>query len=434
MATEPSSRTLGDIVTMQRGTTYKSALLDLPGPTLLGLASIVRNGGFRNSELRTYGGPSADKLILRPGDIYVSLKDVTQSGDLLGAVARVPTDISTGRLTQDTVKLTLIENGIAGDYLYWLLRTPQYRTYCRAHAVGTTNLSLSREDFFAFPVPDPSPSRLRLVELLKCIADKIDVNRRMAETLEEIARTLFQSWFADFDPVRGTATVPRDIRRLFPDRLVDSPIGPIPEGWKVAPLGEHVEVTRGLSYTGAGLANAGMPLHNLNSIREGGGYKEDGIKHYVGEYGERDRARPGDVVVANTEQGFEHLLIGYPAIVPRAFGEDGLFSQDLCRLSPVGGSPLTRLWLYLLLVGHRMHYEVAGYSNGTTVNHLAMDGLKKPLIAAPPKELVVRFDEIVAPMFDQQEALLAESKTLAELRDVLLPKLISGEIRVPSTP
>ena len=67
-----------------RGTTYKSALLEQPGPVLLGLASIHRDGGFRNDSLRTYGGESPEKLLLRPGDLYVSLKDVTQSGDLLG--------------------------------------------------------------------------------------------------------------------------------------------------------------------------------------------------------------------------------------------------------------------------------------------------------------------------------------------------------------
>jgi type I restriction enzyme, S subunit len=85
----PNGR-LADFVTLQRGTTYKSRLLGLPGPVLLGLASIQRNGGFRDDSLQTYGGDSPSKLLLEPGDLYVSLKDVTQSADLLGAVARVP--------------------------------------------------------------------------------------------------------------------------------------------------------------------------------------------------------------------------------------------------------------------------------------------------------------------------------------------------------
>lgn len=205
----------------------------------------------------------------------------------------------------------------------------------------------------------------------------------------------------------------------------------MPEGWQVSPLGDHVEVTRGLSYTGAGLADEGMPLHNLNSIREGGGYKEAGIKHYVGEYRERDRVRPGDVLVANTDLTQNARVIGFPAIVPRSFGDDGLYSQDLCRVRPLDGLPLTPQYLYLLLASDDMRHQVASYSNGTTVLHLAVDGLKKPLIVVPPADVLERFDAIVGPMFDQQEALAEESKTLAQLRDTLLPRLITGQLRLP---
>lgn len=301
-----------------------------------------------------------------------------------------------------------------------------------AYITGSTQPKLSQASLNRIPVGVPPEGEQRAIAgLLGGLDDMIAANRRVAQALEQISRLLFESWFVDFGPVLGRSRVPEEVRSLFPSRLVDSQIGPVPEGWQVAALGEHVEVTRGLSYTSAGLVDGGVPLHNLNSIREGGGYKEDGIKYYVGEYRDRDRVLPGDLIVANTEQGFEHLLIGYPAIVPRTFGEEGIFSQDLCRVRPREGSPVNVRWLYLLLVGHRMHYEVVGYSNGTTVNHLAMDGLKKPLIAVPPRELVHQFDEIVAPMLEQQEALAVESKTLGELRDVLLPKLMSGEIRLP---
>src|SRR5262245_47494766 len=105
MASRSSRQAIGDYFSLQRGTTYKSRLLGQPGPVLLGLASIQRNGGFRRGSLQTYGGDSPDKLLVRPGDLYVSLKDVTQSADLLGAVARLPLNHPVGRLTQDTVKL-----------------------------------------------------------------------------------------------------------------------------------------------------------------------------------------------------------------------------------------------------------------------------------------------------------------------------------------
>ena len=206
-----ASGVLGDHVSLVRGTTYKSVLLGQPGPMLLGLASIGRNGGFRSDSLRTYGGESAKKLLLRPGDLFVSLKDVTQEGDLLGSVARVPPEVELGRLTQDTVKLELRGGSAPSNYLYWLLRTPDHRETCRLHATGTTNLGLPREDFLALEVPPLTLERQALVEMLDAIETKVVLNRQTNHTLEEMASALFKSWFVDFDPIVAKA----DARRPF---------------------------------------------------------------------------------------------------------------------------------------------------------------------------------------------------------------------------
>src|SRR5262249_41047132 len=153
--------------------------------------------------------------------------------------------------------------------------------------------------------------------------DKIQLNRRMNETLEALARALFKSWFVDFDPLRSKAEgrqslgLDAELAGLFPDTFEDSMLGKIPKGWRVAPLGELTEAMKGLSYKGSGLTETGLPLHNLNSVYESGGYKYEGIKYYQGDYRERHILYPGDVIVANTEQGHDLLLIGYPAIVPK---------------------------------------------------------------------------------------------------------------------
>ncbi len=245
------SSKLGDLVTLQRGSTYKSSLLGQPGPVLLGLASILPNGGFRSDSLKTYGGPSPEKLILVPGDMYVSLKDVTQSANLLGAVSRVPRNVLAGRLTQDTVKLIFTDESTPRDYIYWLLRTPQYRVYCRSRANGTTNLSLSREDFLSFTVPKFDEARALLVQILQALEHKIELNRRMNATLEEMARALFKSWFVDFDPVRAKMEgrqpfgMDDETAARFPSSFEDSLLGETPSGWQVIPIGDAVRVVGG---------------------------------------------------------------------------------------------------------------------------------------------------------------------------------------------
>lgn len=177
-------RPLGEVVELVRGTTYKSSLKDQPGPVLLGLSAIERNGGFRSNKLSTYGGSSPGKLVLGPGDLFASLKDVTQAADLLGAVARVPSYIASGRLTQDTVKLAFTSEGASRNFVYLTLLGDSARDHCRAHATGTTNLGLSREDFLAIPIPEPG-------EGLRRVFDRImDHTDRRRSGLAEEARLL----------------------------------------------------------------------------------------------------------------------------------------------------------------------------------------------------------------------------------------------------
>ena len=163
-----SESVVGDFVTLRRGTTYKGPLVGKPGPALLGLGSIVPGGGFRN-DYKTYGGECPPELMLVPGDLYVSLKGATKDGDMIGSVARVPNTVQSGRLTQDTVRLVFRERDSAFEhYLYWLLRTPDYRNYCAGRATGSAVAALSREDFLAYPVPPlddvPSSGRRRTGE------------------------------------------------------------------------------------------------------------------------------------------------------------------------------------------------------------------------------------------------------------------------------
>lgn len=318
-------------------------------------------------------------------------------------------------------------------FISYFLRTLDFLSYSDKAAVPGLNRNHLHTAKVVVP---PLHDQLRIAHVLGTLDDKIKLNRDMNETLETIAQTVFKSWFVDFNPVRAKAEgrqppgMDAATAALFPDSFEDSTLGLIPMGWKVEPFGNQTDAVKGLSYKGDGLADSGMPLHNLNSVYEGGGYKYEGIKFYTGEYKDRHVLKPGDVIVTNTEQGHDLLLIGYPAIVPKRFGPTGLFSHHTYRVRPRLDSPLTNRFIYLQLMTQRFRDEVTGHTNGTTVNMLAVDGLQRPLFVLPPKPVIHAFERLVAPLFEKQEQLQDETPKLEKLRDTLLPKLLSGEVKV----
>ena len=383
---------------------------------------IARIGDSDASRLRRY--------LVRKGDIVYSRRGDVEKRALIG-----PREdgwlCGTGCL-----RVRLGRNGADPRYASYYLGHPAVRDWIVRHAHGAAMPNLNTAILSACPFVIPPLSEQRAIaHILGTLDEKIELNRRMNATLEAMARALFRSWFVDFDPVRakieGRDTgLPTDIADLFPDRLVDSELGDAPEGWNVDSLAEHFDPVKGVSYKGSGLGGAGMPLHNLNSVHEGGGYKYEGIKFYAGDYAERHVVRPGDVIVANTEQGHDRLLIAYAAIVPRCFGDQGIFSHHVYRLRPRRGGNLSPLFLHQLLNSRWMHDIVSRYANGTTVNMLPMDAVQKPMVLVPPKALLETFDALALDLEHRREQTVRESRSLGVVRDALLPKLVSGEVRV----
>ncbi len=421
---------LGDCFAMQRGTTYKSKLLGLPGPVLLGLASICRNGGFRKDSLKTYGGECPEKLMVYPGDLFLSLKDVTQSADLLGAVARLPMNHKPGRLTQDTVKLISIQSELPQHYLYWLLQTPQYRDYCRQHSTGTTNLGLSRDDFFAFPVPDLTTSILSICDCLDALEQKATLLRSMNETLEAMARSLFKSWFIDFDPVRKKAEgqptgLPPEIDALFPDSFVDSELGEIPKGWIVSTLGEVLEIaggstpsTKELSYwdgnywfaTPKDLSSAISPILSETERK----ITQDGVNQITS-----GQLPAGTLLLSS------RAPIGYLAItaVPVSINQGFIAMKKESKLSP-----------YYMYSWCKEYMEtIIGHANGTTFLEISKSNYKTIKAIVPPRGAIDKYTECAKAYFDLIEGNTGELSYLASARDSLLPQLISGDCELADT-
>lgn len=422
---------VGDLVTLVRGTTYKGALVGKPGPALLGLGSIVPGGGFRADGFKTYGGDCPEKLMLRPGDLYVSLKGATKDGEMIGSVAQVPPQVAAGRITQDTVKLVLHPEfeGLR-QYLYWLLRTPQYRAYCAGHATGSAVVALSRDDFLAFPVPKATAFRASIINLLEGIAHKVELNQRMNETLEAMAQAIFKDWFVDFGPTRRKQEGQTDpvaiLGGLLPDPTKAVPIADLfpstfggnglPEGWQTLGLDKIATFLNGaaLQKFPAIEGEGTLPVIKIAELRNGVTEKSGKA---TADLPSKYKIQDGDFLFSWSGSLLAKFWTGGP----------GALNQHLFKVS----SDKYPVWFYSAWVHHYLsEFQGIAASKATTMGHIQRSHLASALANCPPIECLEKLSPITSPIIDKTIQNDLENRTLAQTRDLLLPKLMSGEIRV----
>lgn len=260
----------------------------------------------------------------------------------------------------------------------------------------------------------------RIAGILGALDDKIELNRKMNETLEQMARVLFKSWFIDFDPVHAKAAgrqpvgMDKATAALFPDSFVDSELGKIPKGWKsgaldelVEPRVEKVAATPDKDLTRY-IALEDMPSKSLelSKYQLGSAVNSSII-----------RFRKGDIL-------FGSMRVYFHKVGLACF--DGITRTTTFVLKP----RKERLRHFSLL--HLFSDEVIAFATtasiGTTIPYVRWDSLRKYRLAIPPDELLSRFDELVGNLTSKIATQGEESRTLADLRDSLLPRLLSGNL------
>lgn len=415
---------VGDYVTLVRGTTYSGALVGRPGPALLGLGSIEPGGGFRIGNYKSYGGDCPIELMLFPGDLYASLKGATKDGKMIGSVARVPLSVPTGRLTQDTVKLIFKDpNAEDASYLHWILRTPQYREYCSGHAMGSAVVALSRRDFLTYPVPSPTEERRVAVALLDAIEARVELNRRMNETLEAMARALFKSWFVDFDPVRAKAEgreagLPVRLAELFPIDFDECDSGQIPAGWQVRSVSQFAFMNP--ESWSKQTHPAAIKYVDLSNTKWGRIEDATDYRWEVAPSRAQRVLRTGDSIVGMVRPGN-----GSYALV----SESGLTgSTGFAVLRP--RKPHFTEFVYLAITAADSIEALARLADGAAYPAVRPETVAATQVIGASDQILEAFSGIARPILAKIFANDSESRTLAALRDTLLPKLISGELRV----
>ena len=286
---------------------------------------------------------------------------------------------------------------------------------------GSTMPKLTQGNMNRIPLLMPPVEEQRAIAyILGALDDKIELNRRMSETLEAMARALFKSWFVDFNPVRAKMEgrdpgLPKEIADLFPSRLVESEMGEIPEGWEVRSLDEIGHFLNGLALQKyPPVDELGLPVIKIAQLRAG---NATGADRASADLDANYIVKDGDILFS-WSGSLECVLW---------VGGEGALNQHLFKVT----SATYPRWLcYLGIHTHLAGFRRIAASKATTMGHIQRHHLSEAKLAMPPDPLLQAMSDQLDPIVEVLWKRGVESRTLATLRDALLPKLISGEIRV----
>ena len=331
---------------------------------------------------------------------------------------------------QDLVILRSDEKQLLQSFLRWALRGPLYEREVQKYLnVGAIFDSLNCGDIPKFEIPVPSIAEQSAIsDILDSLDSKIRLNQQINKTLEAIGQAVFRRWFVDFEFPDGEGKPYRSSGgEMVYSQEVDKEI---PKRWTVAKLGSYIDLGRGLSYKGAFLSEEGSPMINLGTFAPNAGFIPEGIKHYTGDYKKNQLVKAGDIVIANTDITQKREVLGSPAIVPpNLSSENVIFTHHVYAVRRKMQIP--NLFIYYLLQLKQYRDRVKGFATGTTVLALPKDAILDFTFIMPDNQTLDAFEDIANKLMEKTNSLKMQNENLARIRDLLLPKLMSGKIRVP---
>ncbi|WP_036595179.1 restriction endonuclease subunit S [Ottowia thiooxydans] len=343
---------------------------------------------------------------------------------------RIPVGVATRDVAfNQDVKALRAKNGISSTYLYYWLTAHEPMLLSKVEHTGIGAGKLDTAVLKALPVEVPPVEEQRAIaHILGTLDDKIELNRRSNETLEAMARALFKAWFVDFEPVRAKLEgrwqrgqsqpgLPAHLYDLFPDRLVESELGEIPEGWEMRSLDSIANYLNGLALQKFPPESETefLPVIKIAQLRAG---------HTNGADKASTQIKPEYVVVDGD------VLFSWSGSLEVEVwnGGRGALNQHLFKVT----SNEVPKWFYFFATRHHLsEFRAIAAGKATTMGHIQRKHLTEARIAVAPPESMEKFDAVIASQFDQLVSNAQQSRSLAQVRDALLPKLISGELRVP---
>jgi len=363
---------------------------------------------------------------LEAGDILFSTVGTT------GRVSITPKNTKVA-IAQNVLGLRFKSSLFDPAFAFYYLRSKPFQHEIESRLITTVQASIKRSDMVGIPMHLPEiPVQKCIASILGALDDKIENNRRMNETLVEMARTIFKSWFVDFDPVHAKAAgnapahMDAETAALFPSSFGDDGL---PMGWRDIELNQLINVKHGYAFKGKFFSKTPTQkiLLTPGNFKIGGGIKLDKLKYYNGEIPEDYLLLKDDLILTMTDLSKEGDTLGFPALVPSSEKLYFLHNQRIGKVE-FKSDRVSKYFLYFFFQTKRYRNEIVGSASGSTVKHTSPSRIMA--IKIPFSRLVQQaFGKRVEPLTILIANNEQQSETLAKLRDILLPKLMSGEIR-----
>ncbi|MEZ9825342.1 hypothetical protein OAS_00485 [Vibrio cyclitrophicus ZF65] len=341
----------------------------------------------------------------------------------LGEVAMMPAGI-TACLGRRMGLLRPDRSKILPEYLLYAYQSPAFQETIRSktiHGATVDRIALKELPSFQIQVP-PLSVQEKIVNVLKGYDRKLMLNSETNQTLEQMAQAIFKSWFVDFDPVKAkmNGELPKGMdaatASLFPEKLVESELGLIPEGWEASCMGEHFNITMGQSPKGETYNEEGEGIAFFQGRRDFG-FRYPDVRVFTTD--PKRYAKAGDTLIS----------------VRAPVGDKNMAAIDCCigrGVAAIKHNSDSRSFTYAFMSHIEKKLGDSG-SSGTVFSSINQKELKKVSFVAPPPELIEAFHKLLDPIDQKVEVLSGEIESLSSLRDTLLPKLLSGEINLDTT-
>ena len=405
---------LSEVADPERGITYG---IVQPGPMTPGGVPIVRVNNVKGGRIETVDvhyvshaiAAKYERTRLRGGEVLLTVVGT------VGETAIVPPEMA-GWNTARAVAVIPVKPEIGPEWVDLCLRSAPLQHLIDVWCTTTVQKTFNLKEVWELPIPLPPPKqRSAIARVLGGLDDKIELNRRMNRTLEDLARGLFRSWFVDFDPVikNGSAKASAAPPGLFPKRLVDSPLGPIPEGWTIGSVADLARYVNGRNFTknATGAGRMVVRIAELNSGPGGSTVYNDVKAEPV------NVVQPGDLLFA-----WSGSLDVYRWNRDEALVNQHIF-KVVCEAYP-------QWFVHFHLCEAMPFFQGIAADKATTMGHIKREHLGQAELALPPEAVLRYASAQIEPIYARLLANERESIRLAATRDALLPQLLSGEVRL----